>query len=159
MNRTHKSALLVVGLALPAAAFGAFAPKDNSCFASGSATYRIASGTAAADFRVRIVGAASHPDLRMRLVDRPEAADFVLVDDFSGSPADLCRAADDVKTVRLDAGAAHPDVTVALSGDDGPADYKLYVHSARVSQRDAAALLAAMWSAEHRREITSSLVR
>jgi hypothetical protein len=109
---------------------------------------------------VRIDGAASHPDLRMRLVDRPETADFVLVDDFSGpAAADLCRAAGDVKTVSLDADAPHPDVTVALSGGDGPADYKLYVHSVRFSQRDAAALLAAMWSADHRREITSSLIR
>jgi hypothetical protein len=57
VNRTQKSAFLVIGLALPAAA----------------------SGVATPDFRVRI-GDAAPADLR--LVDRSETADFVLVDDF-----------------------------------------------------------------------------
>lgn len=54
VNRTQKSAFLVIGLALPAAA----------------------SGVATPDFRVRI-GDAAPADLR--LVDRSETADFVLV--------------------------------------------------------------------------------
>ena len=46
--------------------------------------------------------------------------------------------------------AGKPDVTVKLSADAKRADYKLYVHSARFSQQDAAALLAAMWKADQR---------
>ena len=47
-----------------------------------------------------------------------------------------------------------PDVTVRLSAE-GPADYTIYVHSARFSQQDAAALLAAIWQAERRRELAA----
>jgi len=66
VNRTHKSAFLVIGLALPAAASGAFAPKGSACFASGSATYRVAAGTTTPAY-----GSMTPADLRMRLVDRP----------------------------------------------------------------------------------------
>jgi hypothetical protein len=92
----------------------------------------------------------------MRLVDRPEIADFVLVDDFSAGSGP-CRSATRIQTVRIDAEA--PDVTVALSAGAGRADYTLYVHSVRFSQQDAAALLAAIWKAEKRREIVTGSIR
>jgi hypothetical protein len=120
------------------------------------ATYQIADGTAAPDFRVRIDGAMTRPDLRMRLVERPEIADFVLVDDFSGKSGASCRSSTGIKTVKLDSDTSTPDVTVNLSAGDGPADYKLYVHSVRFSQQDAAALLAVIWKTEHRSELAST---
>jgi hypothetical protein len=159
VNRIQKSLLLVAGLALPAAAHSAFAPKDAACFASGAATYQIANDAASPDFRIRIDGDAPSPDLRMRLVDRPEIADFVLVDDFSAGQTGACRSSTRIKTVKLDAETASPDVTVTLSAGAGKADYTLYVHSVRFSQQDAAALLAALWKAEKRRELAARTVR
>ena len=50
-----------------------------------------------------------------------------------------------------------PDVTVNLSADPARSDYKIYVHSVRYSQQDAAALLAAMWKTGQRREATGSI--
>ena len=72
---------------MPAAAHSTFAPvPDSLCFASGATTYQIARNAAAPDFRIRIADASVRaPDLRMQLVDRAEIADFVLVDDFSGT--------------------------------------------------------------------------
>ena len=48
------------------------------------------------------------PDLRMQLVDRAEIADFVLVDDFSGTEPAPCRSSTPIRTVTLDADTASP---------------------------------------------------
>jgi hypothetical protein len=93
----------------------------------------------------------------MQLVDSAEMADFVLVDDFSGKEPAPCRSSTPIQTVTLDADTAAPDVTVNLSADGAVSDYKIYVHSVRYSQQDAAALLAAMWKTGQRREATGSI--
>ena len=89
----------------------------------------------------------------MRLVDRAEIADFVLVDDFSGDEPRTCRSSTPIRTVTLDAAPASPTSRSSLSADARAPDYKLYVHSVRFSQQDAAALLAAMWKADQRRTV------
>ena len=132
---------------MPAVAYSMLAPAEDSlCLASGAATYRIAQQTAAPDFRVKVANDTPQPDLRMQRVDRAELADFVLVDDLNAGGHTSCRSSAPVRTVVLDSGAAEPDVTVRLSNE--PADYKIYVHSVRFSQQDAAALLAAIWKAQ-----------
>ena len=159
MNRIQKSVILIAALAVPAAAHSTFAPsKQNLCFASGATTYQIARNAAAPDFRIKIADDTAHADLRMQLVDRAEIADFVLVDDFSGGAPAPCRSSAPIRTVALDSdAAARPDVTVELSADAAVPDYKIYVHSVRFSHEDAAALLAAMWKTEARREATASI--
>jgi len=161
MTRVQKSVVLLAAILVPAAAHSTFAPNGGEpCFASGTATYRIDPDASAADFRIKVTGDTPRPDLRMQLVDRAEIADFVLVDDFSGREQTPCRSMAPVQTVSLDAGAK-PDVTVRLSAaaDADASDYKIYVHSVRFSQQDAAALLAAMWKADQRREATGSIPR
>jgi hypothetical protein len=158
MNRLQKSLILVAAIAVPAAAHSTFAPtKETLCFASGATTYQIARNTASPDFRIKIADASATPDLRMQLVDSAEIADFVLVDDFSGKEQAPCRSSTPIQTVTLDADATAPDVTVNLSADGAVSDYKIYVHSMRYSQQDAAALLAAMWKTGQRREATGSI--
>jgi hypothetical protein len=158
MNRLQKSVILIAAIALPVAAHSAFAPtKDALCFASGATTYQIARNTSSPDFRIKIADATAAPDLRMQLVDRAEIADFVLVDDFSSTEPTPCRSSTKIQTVTLDVDAAKPDVTVNLSADTSASDYKIYVHSVRFSQQDAAALLAAMWKTNQRREVTGSI--
>jgi hypothetical protein len=158
VNRIQKSVILVAALAVPAAAHSTFAPsKQNLCFASGATTYQIARNATAPDFRIKIADDTAHADLRMQLVDRAEIADFVLVDDFSADEPAPCRSATPIRTVALDADATKPDVTVRLSAAAGASDYKIYVHSVRFSQQDAAALLAAMWKNDRQREATGSI--
>ena len=156
VNSISKVLVLTSALAVPAAA-AAYAmkavPKQPLCFASGASTYQIVTNVTAPDYRIRIDAQAARPDLRMLLVDRPEHADFVLVDDFSSDEPRTCKSSTPVRTVTLDTAAEKPDVTVKLSADSKGADYKLYVHSARFSQQDAAALLAAMWKAGQRRTV------
>ncbi len=149
MNRLQKSLILITAIAVPAAAHSTFAPVPESlCFASGATTYQIAHDAAAPDFRIKIADASPQADLRTQLVDR---------DDFSGTGPVSCRSSTPIQTVTLDAGTAKPDVTVNLSANAADPDYKIYVHSVRYSQQDAAALLAAMWKTGQRREATGSI--
>lgn len=162
MNRLQKSLVLAAVIAIPAAAHSTFAPtKESLCFASGATTYQIARNAPASDYRIRIADGAARPelrpDLRMQLVDRAEMADFVLVDDFSGKEQAPCRSSTPIRTVTLDTDTDKPDVTIALSAEAALPDYKIYVHSVRFSQQDAAALLAAMWKANQQREATGSI--
>lgn len=150
VTRIQHALVLFAAIAIPAAAHSRLPSSDHLCFASGSATYRIAAEASAPDYRVRFDGEAMEPDLRMRMVDRAEIADFVLVDDFGGSERTACAPSTPVRTVKIDLTTPKPDVTVHLSADSGAADYTLYVHSVRFSHQDAAALLAAMWKAGRR---------
>ena len=160
VNRTQKIFILAAAVAVPAAAHSTFAPtKESLCFASGAATYQIARNAPTPDYRIKVAGDTAGADLRMQLVDSAEMADFVLVDDFSGKEQGSCRSSTPIRTVTLDADATAPDVTVNLSADPAASDYKIYVHSVRFSQQDAAALLAAMWKADREREATGSIAR
>jgi hypothetical protein len=152
MNRFSKSLTLLSLVAIPAAAHSYFAAAKGPCFTAGSATYQLAAAAAVPDYRVRIDNQAKAPDLRMQLVDRPEIADLVIADDYSASDADLCKAAAELKTIRVGAEEAAPDITIAFTRVAEAADYKLFVHSARFSHQDAAALMAVMWKAAKRRE-------
>ena len=161
MDRLRKTLILLSVVAVPAAAQSTLvAPvtPENPCFTSGRATFRLSPDAIAPDYRVRIDPNAKRPDLRMQLVDRPEAADFVLVDDFGASESSACRSFAPPRTVKVDNGPHTADVTVILTADGGTADYKLYVHSVRFSHRDAAALLAAMWKATQPRELAARIV-
>src|SRR6201986_2213757 len=103
--RIRTAFILAAALAAPAAAYSAMAdvPKEPhrlaNCFANGASTYQIVAKPAAPDYRIRIDSAAARPDLRMRLVDRPEHADFVLVDDFSGNEPSTCKSSKPLRTV------------------------------------------------------------
>jgi hypothetical protein len=141
-------------VAVPAAtAASYFAPvtqiwsanNTQRCFIAGNAGYRL-SGAGAADYTVRIDNSTPTPDLRMQIVDDPAAADFVLVDD--GDTANTCDGAIAINSVRIDPDASRADVTVALSR--AAADYKIFVQSAKFSERDAAALFAAIWQRDRK---------
>ncbi len=151
MTRLHKTLLLLSVLAIaPAAAYPLFGSANAPCYAAGGASYRLSSA-AAPDFRVRIDNAAARPDLRMQIVDRPEIADFVMADDSDARAGDDCKAG--AKTIHVDASETSPDVTIALSLDAAAPDYKIYVHSARLSHEQAAALLAATWKASQKHDL------
>jgi hypothetical protein len=152
MQLFQKCALLGLVAAVPAAAHALLLPTTNPCFTSGTATYRISAAAQAPDYRVRIDNAAAHPDLRVGLVDQPEIADFVLVDDLDVVQGNACAAPMPPKTIRVDAGEMLPDLTVSLSqiGAADASDFKLYVRSARFSQEDAAALFGVMWRSRSR---------
>jgi len=154
MKRLHRSVLLGLVIAVPAAA-QAFLPAKHPCFAAGTTTYRISASVRSPDYRVRIDNRAARPDLRMQLVDDATAADFVLVDDFDDAESNACRTSMPLKTIRIDDAEARPDLTISLAAEaevTAP-DFKLYVHSARFSHDEAAALFGIMWQASRARDL------
>ena len=150
MTRSHMAVLLALVLAVPAAGAGAgfFSAKPRPCFFSGSTAYQL-SGSAAANFTVRIENDAPRADLHMQLVNDPADADFVLVGDGDDASCHDARA---VRSIRIDAEAEKPDLTVALSKHLAAGGYKIYVRSASFSAQEAAALFAVIWKSEHGRE-------
>jgi len=139
MDLARKLVVLLLAVGPPAAAHTYFAAPQIPCFSTGTAAYRVSS-TLAADYRVRVDSHIQRADLRVQMVDTPDKADFVLIDDVNGGSGSVCGPL--VKTIALATGARPADMTVGLAPDAASADYKLYVRSARFSQSDAAALFA-----------------
>ncbi|MDO8878628.1 MAG: hypothetical protein Q8M24_18930 [Pseudolabrys sp.] len=146
MHRTQIVVLLALAAAVPGAtaasyfSLGGKPAAAKPCFVAGNAGYQL-SAAANARHIVRIDNDAALPHLRMQLVDDPAAAEFVLVDDNDATLA--CTGVSTVESIRIDAGAAKPDLVVAVSR--APADYKIYLRSKNFDEQDAAALAAVIW--------------
>jgi hypothetical protein len=127
---------------LPKTYTAAFAKTASPlCFNSGSTTYELSSLVSVPDVSVKFDDQAARPDLRIGLVDGVAAADFTLVDDALDGRA--CETDAAVKTVKI-VSQGPSDVLISLTRDLANVDFKLFVHSARFNQRDAAALFAAL---------------
>ena len=115
-----------------------------ACFRAGAAQYQITTA-AQPTYTVRFV-ADEAADLRLQLVETPDTADVVLVDEDAAQPC----SAIPTQTIRVDAADAAPstaDVTVHLSS--APDAHKLYVRSAAFTRQEAAALIAVLWRQQH----------
>lgn len=144
MERIRKSLMLLLLAGLPAATLPFFRATHDLCFTAGSVTYQLSPATAAPDYRVRIDNSAPRPDLRVQLVDRAELADFTLVDDAGSPGSHACVTAGERRTVKIVSTDKTSDVTINVSREAHDADFALFVHSARVTHQDAAALFALM---------------
>ncbi len=142
MQVLSKSLIMILIAAMAGVVGHWLAPTPEICFAAGSETYRLSAHERPADYRVAINNAAARPDLRVRLVDRVEAADFALIDDTGALPGSACRSAGPIRTVRVVELGTPADITIAVSPRPHEVDFSLYVQSARVSHVDAAALFA-----------------
>jgi hypothetical protein len=138
--------LLLLAVAVPATAqtfgFSIGAATPAVCLAIGDATYRIADGGARADYTVRIDPAAPTPDLRIRLAESADEADFVFVDD-GDTPMHCPRNASTTKSVRTGAAGLAADLVVGLATSAMPADYRIFVRSRFLPPETAAVLFAA----------------
>lgn len=142
MELLRRHLLLVLVASIPAVIPPLLAPSRDVCFTAGSVTYRLSHGAASPDYRVRVDNTEPRPDLWVRLVDRAEIAELVLADDIGSSAGDMCTTRGVMRTVTIVDGAS--DVTIHVSREAHDADIALYVHSAHISDADAAALLALM---------------
>jgi hypothetical protein len=170
MTRSHIFALLALVAAVPAAAIGASslllsADDAAPCFSAGNVGYQFTAGNNA-DFTIKIDNAATAPDLVLQLVNDPTGADFVLAD--GAATAGACAGLRTIRTIRVDAQAREPDLTIALRSDRAPSRYRIYASSPDFSAQDAAALFAVMTQtgrraaglrnlAAHNDDITGSL--
>jgi len=144
--RLRKSLFLLLLASVPAAAalpFFGNSPHEL-CFTAGSVTYRLSPAATAPDYRVRIDNSVAHPDLRVQLVDEAEIADYALVDDMGDATGNSCATAGRLRTVKIVSGDAASDVVISVSQNAADPDFTLFVHSARATHQEAAALFALM---------------
>ena len=91
----------------------------------------------------RHVGFTDDPALatvRVQITENAEAADFAMIDDIDTGEASGCQTNPSTHLVSISANPAASEPVIYLS-TDGPADYRIFVHSKTFSARDAAALI------------------
>lgn len=132
--------LLAVGIL----AGGQFTSASQPCIALGRSSVQLATAPWQPQQHVSFTDDASRATVRVQLVDRPELADFTVADDVDASDDAAptrkgcpITAATRYVTIATHEKASEPVIYLS----EQPGDYRLYVSSAKISIRDAAALL------------------
>jgi hypothetical protein len=128
--------LLLAGIV----AGGEFAPGTQPCISLSGTTLQIATAPWQHQFHVSFTDDRSIATVRVQIVDRPELADFTVIDDIDTSDAQSCSAADAIKFVSVAPHVSAEEPVIYLS-QDGGADYRIFVRSRAFSAQDAAALI------------------
>ena len=138
--------LVLLAIAVPAAAAQTFGFSARSsapaCLSIGDTSYRIASPGDRADYTVRIDPAAPAPDVRIRLTETIDEADFVFIADGNDAPR-CARGIFGGKTVKIVSAAAAGDLTIGFARASVAADYRIYLRGDALAPEAAAALYAA----------------
>jgi hypothetical protein len=80
--------------------------------------------------------------VRVQITENAASADFAVIDDIDSGEAGGCQTNPATQLVSISANPAASEPVIYLSaGADGPADYRIFVHSRTFSARDAAALI------------------
>lgn len=131
-------------LAVGVLAGGQFTSASQPCIAIGHTSVQLATAPWQSPQHVSFTDDANRATVRVQLVDRPELADFAVADDVDASDDATptrkgCPITAATRYVTIAAHEKASEPVIYLS--EQPGDYRLYVNSARVSIRDAAALL------------------
>jgi hypothetical protein len=127
-------------LAAAAFAHGELLPGTRPCIAIGDMSVQITSMPWQAQLHVSFTDDPAAATVRVQIADSAETADFAMVDDVDSPEAGACEVN---AATRLVAISANPQISapVIYLSPDGPADYRIFVHSRRFTARDAAALI------------------
>jgi hypothetical protein len=115
-------------------------PSASPCLALGAGTVQIAFLPWHADLRVSFTDDPARATVRVAVTDNAASADFAVIDDID-EEEDACAASPSTRFVAISSRGGRSIPVIYLSGDDGPADYRIFVRSRRVSVREAAALI------------------
>ena len=119
---------------------GEFSTGSRPCIAIGGASVQITSLAWQAQLQVSFTSDPSTATVRVQLSESPGAADFAVVDDVDSAEDGACAANAATRFVAISASPPLSAPVIYLS-PDGPADYRIFVHSKRFTARDAAALV------------------
>lgn len=131
---------------LAAAVFagGDFLPGARPCIAIGEGSVQIASLPWQAQSHVSFTRDPTIATVRVQLTDNAAAADFAVLDDIESTEARAgshgCEVNAATRFVAISASRSAAEPVIYLS-PDGPADYRVFVASRRMSAREAAALI------------------
>jgi len=134
---------------------GAILPGSGPCIAIADQSVEITSVPWRADLHVSFTDDPALATVRVQISDSAEAADFTVVDDVDSAETGACEANASTRLVAISASASAGAPVIYLS-HEGPADYRIFVHSRTFSARDAAALIVGA-SGGHRHVEAASL--
>ncbi|HWX57747.1 hypothetical protein [Bradyrhizobium sp.] len=115
-------------------------PTPRPCINLDTGTLQIAQNPDHADLHVSFTDEPSRATVRVALTDSPEAADFTVVDDATEAEESACMAPHAARFVAIEKDGPRGAPVIYLTRD-GPADYRIFVNSWRMSAREAAALI------------------
>jgi hypothetical protein len=115
-------------------------PGLQPCIAVGSDAMRIAASPWHADLHVSFTDDASLATVRVALADSADSADFTVVDDIGEAEGSACATTEATRFVLI-ADSPPDGAPVIYLSQDGPAEYRIFVRSKRVTEREAAALI------------------
>jgi hypothetical protein len=145
----------VVPLAVAAVfARGEFLPGPHPCIEVGGAAVQIAAVPWQAQLHVTFTNDPNLATVRVQISDSAEAADFTVIDDIDDAEAGACERNAVPQLVAISRNPSASDPVIYLS-QDGPSDYRIFVHSRTFSPRDAAALIVGARGGHRRLEAAS----
>jgi hypothetical protein len=149
----------ILASALPLAVAALFArgellPGPRPCIEISGASVQIAALSWQAQHHVSFTGDPALATVRVQISDSAEAADFTVIDDIDSAEAGACESNAPPQLVAISTSPSASDPVIYLS-KDGPADYRIFVHSKSFSARDAAALIVGARGGQHRLQAAS----
>lgn len=135
--------LAVIALATMTALVGKIelSSAARPCIVVGADAVEIGATPFHADLHVDFTDDPALATVRVALTDSPETADLVIVDDGTVADDKGCAVTAATEFVALAADPAQdPPLRIYLA-PEGPADYRIFVRSTRVTARQAAALI------------------
>jgi len=131
--------------AVPLIAAAIFARVEFSgprpCIAVGADSLQIATLPFHADLHVAFTDDPALATVRVALSDDPASADFAVIDDADGPEDGSCQATPATQFIAISAQPTAKAPVIYLSRNGGRADYRIFVRSRRMSDREAAALI------------------
>ena len=116
-------------------------PSDRPCIAIGSGNVQLAGALWHADLHVSFTDDPRLATVRVAVSDNAATADFAVIDGTGGAEENACEATAATQFVAISSRPNGSSPVIFLSHDEGPADYRIFVDSKRVTERDAAALI------------------
>ena len=159
MDKLRNTVVLLGVAGIAAAAAPVPAPSSpDLCFTAGSVTYQLSPTRRFPTTASRSTTRRPHPDLRVRLVDRVEAADFALTDDAGAMAGSACKAAGPVKTIRIVPAGHASDLTIAVSSHSQWSDERPISRSTSIPRASATSMppRCSRWSGSRRMATASS---
>ena len=119
----------------------AFFASPRPCIAVGSDSLQVATLPFHADLHVAFTNDPTLATVRVALSDDPASADFAVIDDADGTEDGSCQATPATQFIAISAQPTDKAPIIYLSRDGGRADYRIFIRSKRLTDREAAALI------------------
>jgi hypothetical protein len=133
----------------------ALTPGARPCITVGETSVQMTAAPWKAQSHVSFTSDPAAATVRVQIVDTPETADFVVVDDDSHAEANSCETTAATRFIAITDGSSTSAPVIYLT-QAGDADYRIYVKSKTFTAQEAAALIVGA-SGEHSRMAAASL--